>query len=186
MSFLRDVGRWLSSSEEDGNHPWPGRDHIPTEPMRDWCIVDCWFHPSRELVEAHYKTFLDWAFAHEPASIPYLSWAASTRLRVDLSCLKAVPTHQILGAFRDSRDAFYTLGFSYARNEHPDVEQYQTAWLRSEEYEALNLMAGKTSGTWYFPGNRVTPDWYQAMIVKTVASRWIGYHGFEERSSIAS
>lgn len=181
MSIL---GRWLSSSENDRSEPWPGKRHVSTEPLRDWWVVDCWFHKRREPAEAHYEWFIKWTSEHAPDSIPYLSWAPYTKLRVDLSCLKAAPAPELEKAYRDSRNRFYVVTFCFARNEHPDIEQYQKVWQQSDDYKSLEKMAEDAKSGWPEKGEMVTPDWYHAMIMKTAESRWIGYHGFEERRNM--
>ena len=181
MSIL---GRWLSSPENDRSEPWPGRGHISTEPLRDWWTVDCWFHTRREPAEAHYDGFLTWASKHAPDSISFLSWAPYTKLRVDLSCLKAAPTPELEKQCRDNRNRFYVVTFCFARNEYVDIEQYQTAWQQSEDYKSFGELADDPKSGWPRKGVRVTAEWYHAMILKTVGSRWIGYHGFEERRNV--
>lgn len=183
MSIL---GRWLSPSENDRSEPWPGKRHVSTEPLRDWWAVDCWFHKKRELAEAHYEGFLKWTSEHAPDSIPYLSWAPYTKLRVDISCLKCAPIPELEKQFRDSRNRFYLVAFCYARNEYADIEQYQAAWRQSGDYESFGKTVADPKSVWPREGVKVTPEWYHAMILKTAGSQWIGYHGFEERRNVTT
>lgn len=183
MSIL---GRWLSSSENDRSEPWPGKRHVSTEPLRDWWTVDCWPHRSRESAETHYEGFVEWVSEHAPDSVAFLSWAPYTKLRVDLSCLKAAPTPELEKQCRDSHNRFYVVTFCFARNEYADIEQYQRAWSQSGDHESLGDLAEDPRNGWPRKGIRVTPEWYHAMILKTAGSRWIGYHGFEERRNVTA
>jgi hypothetical protein len=177
------IGRWLSSGS-GGGEPWPGRPHVSTEPLRDWWVVDCWFHKKQEMAAAHYEGFMKWVSERPPSSIPYLSWAPYTKARVDLSCLKAAPASEVEKRYKDGRGRYYVVAFCYARNEYPDIEQYQTVWHQSDEYESFGQMAENPKSGWPREATKVTPEWYHAMIVKTVAAQWVGYHGFEESRAV--
>lgn len=177
MSFIGRI--FTSSSGWSGGEPWPDRDYVPTEPLRDWWVVDCWFHKRPETAAAHFDGFIKWVMERPPVSIPYLSWAPYTKLRIDLACLKTAPTSEVEKQLRSSR--YFAVSFCYARNEYADIEQYQMAWHQSPEYEAFAQMAGDAKAGWPKEGVKVTPEWYHDMIVKTAGSKWMGYHGFEER-----
>ncbi len=183
MSIL---GRWLTFPENERSEPWPQKRHVSTEPLRDWWTVDCWFYRSRALSETHYDRFVEWASEYPPDSIAFLSWAPYTKLRVDLSCLKAAPTPELEKQCRDSHNRFYVVAFCFARNEYADIEQYQRAWNQSGDRESFGQVAEDLGGGLPRKGMRVTPEWYHAMILKTVGSRWIGYHGFEERKNVTT
>jgi hypothetical protein len=179
MSF---IGRIFTSPGEGGRgDPWPERSYVATEALRDWWVVDCWFHKRPETAASHFDGFVKWVTERPPDSIPYLSWAPYTKLRIDLTCLKTGPTPEVEKRYRNIRGRFYALSFCYARNEHADIEQYQSVWHQSPEYEAFAQMAEDPKTGWPKEAVHVTPDWYHEMIVKTAGSRWVGYHGFEER-----
>jgi hypothetical protein len=180
------IGRWLSSSDDDRNEPWPNKRHVSTEPLRDWWVIECWFHKTHEMAEAQYEAFLKWASERPPDSVPFLSWAPYTKVRVDLSCLKAAPTPEIEKRLRDTRNRFYVVAFCYARNEVGDIEQYQQVWHQSDEYVPFGQMAQDPKSGWPREGVKVTPEWYHAMILKSAGAQWIGYHGFQERRNVAT
>lgn len=178
MSF---IGRIFSSPEGERGDPWPDRPHVATEALRDWWVVDCWFHKKPELAAAHFDSFVKWVSERPPDSIPYLSWAPYTKLRVDLSCLKAAPEPELEKQLRGAANRYYVLAFCYARNELVDVEQYQGVWRQSEDYETFAKMSDDPKSGWPKAGVKVTPEWYHEMIAKTSGSHWLGYRGFEDR-----
>src|SRR5512133_881531 len=122
MSF---IGKLFSSTSGGAwGDPWPERPYVSTELLRDWWVVDCWFHKKRELAEAHYEGFAKWVAERPPDSIPYLSWAPYTKLRVDLACLKAPASPEIEKQYKNIHSRYYAVAFCYARNEYADIEQY--------------------------------------------------------------
>lgn len=176
VSFLKG---WLSGSAGASRETWAERPNVKTDRLRDWWMADCWFHKSAESAETHYEEFGKWVEKRPPSSIPYVAWAPYTKVRVDLAYLKTAPVKEIHDRYRDGKSHFFAVAFCCPRNEYRDLEQYFTAWNQSEDFEPFAQRIGDPKSGWPEKGVQVPTDWYEANVLKTIASRWMGYGGIE-------